>query len=162
MKEQDKQIFREKSVEQLSAPEQLMDYLRVTGPGIWLILIGIIVLLTGVLIWGIVGNIKTTITVPAQVEDGSLHCYVLKEDLNNADDIIDIRIGDQEMQASVNDAETITMDTDDAPSLYETGYLKAGKNVLVLTSNTDLKDGFYQADLTTETLKPIKMLFSKN
>ncbi len=162
MKEQEKTIFREKSIEQLSAPEQLMDYLRVTGPGIWLILIGIIMLLAGVLIWGAAGRISTTISVPTQVEDGVLSCYVLSEDMKRADDTVEISIGDQEMEASVKDAKTITMDTDDAPQLYETGYLKAGKNVLVLTCDTELKDGFYQADLTTETLKPISLLFAKN
>ncbi len=162
MKEQGKTIFREKSIEQLSAPEQLMDYLRVTGPGIWLILIGIIVLLAGVLIWGIAGRISTTLSVPVQVENGVLNCYVLPEDMKKADDTVEISIGDQEMEASVQDAGTITMDTDDAPQLYETGYLKAGKNVLVLTCDTELRDGFYQADLTTETLKPISLLFAKN
>ncbi len=162
MKDQDKQIFREKSIDQLSAPEQLMDYLRVTGPGIWLILIGIVVLMAGFLIWGVVGNIGTTITVPVQAENGVLHVYVLQEDMKNADDTVAVSVGDQEMEASVSDAKTITMDTDDAPQLYETGYLKAGKNVLELTCDTKLKDGFYQAEVTTETLKPIKLLFSKN
>lgn len=162
MKDQDKQIFREKSIEQLSAPEQLMDYLRVTGPGIWLILIGIIVLLAGLLTWGIVGNISTTVTVPVRAESGVLHCYVLQEDMQNSDDTVAIAVGDQEMEASVSEAKTITMDSNNAPQLYETGYLKAGKNVLELVCDTNLRDGFYQAELTTQTLKPIKLLFSKN
>ena len=163
-REQDTQIFREKSLEQLSAPEQLMDYLRVTGPGIWLILIGIAVLLAGVLIWGIVGNIYTTITVPAQVENGKIYCYVLKDDVKGLDDTdtVEITVGDQEMEASVADAKTIALDTEDAPQLYETGYLKAGKNVMVFSDDTDLKDGFYQADMEIEALKPISLLFAKN
>ena len=162
MREQEKQIFREKSIEQLSAPEQLMDYLRVTGPGIWLILIGIIVLMAGILIWGVVGSISSSVSVPAQAEDGVLHCYVLQEDMKNADDTVDIFVGDLEMEASLKEAKTITLDSDDAPQLYETGYLTAGKNAMELTCDTKLKDGFYQAELTTETLKPIKLLFAKN
>ena len=162
MKEQENQIFREKSMEQLSAPEQLMDYLRVTGPGIWLILTGIIVLMAGILIWGVVGSVSSTIDVPAQAKDGVLHCYVLQEDMQEADDIVDIWIGDLEMEASMKEAKTITLDADDAPQLYETGYLTAGKNALELTCDTRLKDGFYQAELTTQTMKPIKLLFAKN
>lgn len=162
MKEQENKIFREKSIEQLSAPEQLMDYLRVTGPGIWLILVGIIVLMAGFLIWGVVGRVSSTVTVPAQAADGVLHCYVLQEDMRESDDIVDIYIGDLEMEASLQEAKTITLDADDAPQLYETGYLTAGKNALELTCGTKLKDGFYQAELTTETLKPIRLLFAKN
>ena len=162
MKEQENKIFREKSIEQLSAPEQLMDYLRVIGPGIWLILIGIIVLMAGILIWGIVGSISTTVNVPAQAQGGTLHCYVLQEDIREADDVITICVGDLEMEASLKDAETITLDSDDAPQLYETGYLAAGKNALELICDTKLKDGFYQAELTTQTLRPIKLLFAKN
>ena len=162
MKEQENQIFRKKAMDQLSAPDQLMDYLRVTGPGIWMILIGIIVLLGGILVWGVVGRINTTVTVPAQVENGIVRCYVLQDDMKDADSVIEVTIGDQEMQASTEDAQIVTMDTANALPLYETGYLKAGKNVMVLTCETELKDGFYQADLTTETLKPISLLFSKN
>ena len=162
MREQEKEIFREKSIEQLSAPEQLMDYLRVTGPGIWLILIGILVLMAGILVWGIFGNISTTVTVPSQAKDGVLHVYVLQEDMQGSDATVAVSVGDQEMEASAEDAKAITLDTDDAPQLYETGYLKAGKNALELTCDTNLKDGFYQADLTTQTLKPIKLLFAKN
>lgn len=162
MKEQENQIFRKKAMDQLSAPEQLMDYLRVTGPGIWMILIGIIVLLGGIIVWGVMGRINTTVTVPAQVENGIVRCYVLQEDMADADSTIEVTIGDQKMEASTEDAETVTMDTANALPLYETGYLKAGKNVMVLSCETELKDGFYQADLTAETLKPISLLFSKN
>ena len=37
-------IFREKSIERLESPEKLNDYLRVTSPGVWLVLATVIVL----------------------------------------------------------------------------------------------------------------------
>ena len=43
-------IFRKKSIERISSPEQLHDYIRVTTPGVWLVLIAIIILLVGVVI----------------------------------------------------------------------------------------------------------------
>lgn len=33
-------LFREKSVEAVSSPESLNDYLRVTSPGVWILLAG--------------------------------------------------------------------------------------------------------------------------
>ena len=47
----DNQVFRKKSLEQISSPEQLNDYLRVTNPAVWLLLTAVILLLVGVLIW---------------------------------------------------------------------------------------------------------------
>lgn len=44
----EKQIFRKKSVERVSSPEQLSDYIRVSNPSVWMTLAAIIVLLAGV------------------------------------------------------------------------------------------------------------------
>ena len=76
-----KKIFREKSMEQLSTPEQLTGYLRVTGPGVWIVLAGLAILLAGLLVWGIFGRLVSTVTVPAKVENGKAYCYVLQDDL---------------------------------------------------------------------------------
>lgn len=161
MSEENARIFRKKSIEQLSAPEDLMDYLRVTGPGIWLVVIGIAALLVGLIVWAVTGSINTYITVPAQVENGVIHCYVLQEDMKESEDEIEIWVGDQEMTAQAEDNEDLVLDTKDAPALYETGYLKAGKNVVVVSAPTNLKDGFYQADLVLSSVQPMKLLFGR-
>ncbi len=46
-------IFRQKSVDVVSSPEQLNDYMRVTSPGVWAVLTAILVLLAGVCVWGV-------------------------------------------------------------------------------------------------------------
>ncbi len=38
-------FFRKKSLDRISSPEQLTDYLRVTNPGIWIFLAAVVVLL---------------------------------------------------------------------------------------------------------------------
>lgn len=52
-----KSIFREKSIQQLSSPEELDSYIKITTPSVWLILISLILLLVGGMIWGIFGRI---------------------------------------------------------------------------------------------------------
>lgn len=37
-------VFRKKSLERMSSPEQLGDYIRVANPGIWLIMAAVILL----------------------------------------------------------------------------------------------------------------------
>jgi len=51
-------IFREKSLTQVSSPEQLNDYIRVSTPAVWLVLTAIILLLVGVTLWGYVGRLE--------------------------------------------------------------------------------------------------------
>ena len=45
----DQQLFRKESIDQIKSPEQLNDYLRVTTPTVWIILIAVIILLAGML-----------------------------------------------------------------------------------------------------------------
>ena len=158
----DNNIFREKSIEQLSSPEQLTGYLRVTGPGVWFVLAGVIILLGGMLVWGIFGRILKTVTAPALVKDGEAYCYVLTEDVNLNSDDIEVRIGDVSMPADPQKASTITLDASADPALYASGYLSPGEGVVILACSTDLKDGNYNAVVTTEYLKPISLLFSQN
>ena len=40
-------LFREKSLEAVESPESLNDYMRVTSPGVWLVLAAVIVVLIG-------------------------------------------------------------------------------------------------------------------
>ena len=55
---QKKSVFREKSMERVSSPEQLNDYIRVTTPSIWLVLLGLVILLVGMLTWSIFGRVE--------------------------------------------------------------------------------------------------------
>ena len=41
------ELFRKKTIDQLSSPEELTDYIRVSSPAMWMILGGIIALLLG-------------------------------------------------------------------------------------------------------------------
>ncbi|MBR0147438.1 MAG: hypothetical protein IJM25_12360 [Eubacterium sp.] len=58
-------LFRQKSVDRMSNPEQLNDYIRVTTPSVWLVLAAVFVLLVGIVVWTIFG------TVTEHTEEGS-------------------------------------------------------------------------------------------
>ena len=49
-------LFRQKTLDRISSPEKLTDYLRVTNPGIWIFLAAVIVLLAGNVHEGNKGN----------------------------------------------------------------------------------------------------------
>ena len=51
-------IFREKSIDRVTGPESLNDYIRVTSPSVWIALLALVVLLVGLLAWSIFGRIE--------------------------------------------------------------------------------------------------------
>ncbi len=53
-----KSIFREKSLERVTSPEQLNDYIKVTTPSVWMILIATLILIIGTLFWSVFGKIQ--------------------------------------------------------------------------------------------------------
>lgn len=53
----DKSIFRQESIDRISSPEKLDDYIRVTTPGVWITLIAIVLLLAGAIVWSIFGEV---------------------------------------------------------------------------------------------------------
>ena len=57
-KESQESIFREKSIDRISGPESLNDYMRVTSPSVWIALLALVVLLAGMLAWSIFGRIE--------------------------------------------------------------------------------------------------------
>lgn len=59
-------LFRKKSLDRLKAPEELNDYIRVTAVPVWIILVAMLIMLFGMIFWGIFG------TVDAQNADGSI------------------------------------------------------------------------------------------
>lgn len=62
-------LFREKALQRISSPEKLTEYLRVTNPGIWIVLSAVILLLGGILIWAAIGTLETKADAKVIVED---------------------------------------------------------------------------------------------
>ena len=52
------ELFRKKSMDRVSSPEQLNDYIRVTSLGLWLVLAAVVILLAGMLAWSILGTVE--------------------------------------------------------------------------------------------------------
>jgi hypothetical protein len=50
----DKSVTTSETEETLHSPEKLNDYIKVSNPGVWLVLGSIAALLVGVLVWSVV------------------------------------------------------------------------------------------------------------
>ncbi|MBS7525361.1 HlyD family efflux transporter periplasmic adaptor subunit [Fusibacter paucivorans] len=54
-------IFRKNSLDQISSPEHLSEYVKITGTGVWSLLVGSIILLCAIGLWAVFGDIPNTI-----------------------------------------------------------------------------------------------------
>ncbi|MBV7272460.1 hypothetical protein JMF89_07180 [Clostridiaceae bacterium UIB06] len=74
-------LFRKSSIERISSPEQLNDYLKVTNISVWCILGALFALLFGVMIWAFTGSIPETVKISgvaysAASNADKVYCYV--------------------------------------------------------------------------------------
>ena len=61
-------LFRQKSMDRISSPEELHDYMRVTSPRLWMILAAIVVLLTGFIVYASTANMENTVNIRVMIE----------------------------------------------------------------------------------------------
>ena len=127
-------IFRKSSLERVSSPEQLNDYIRVTNPGVWLVLAAVVILLAGACVWGIFGRLDTTISVPVEVTGGEAR--LLLEDGQQIDPSAPVVIGGRKFSLG--------------PAVGGGAY----------SVSVDLPDGDYQATVVTERVTPLSFVFN--
>lgn len=140
MAENNQTIFRQKSLESISSPEQLTSYLRVTNPGIWIILAAVILLLGGLLAWSMVGKIETVVKAVAYVEDGQAQITVTEFGKKAPAAGMTVRFGDDEFEIS-------SVATDE-------------RGILTAYAPFSLPDGMYDVTIVLESVHPISFLFS--
>lgn len=134
---QTKSIYREEMLERVSSPEQLNDYLRVTNPGIWMVLIGIIVLLAGLIAWSSIGTLETTAPATIVVEDNVAEIAIDTTQPLKAG--MSVRVQDQEFEIdyTYEDARGVTLGE---------------------AQVDDLQDGRYNGVVVIESVHPIQFL----
>ena len=103
----DNKLFRKNSLERVSSPEQLNDYVKVSSPGIWIILAAVIVLLIGACVWGIWGRLETTVPAVVISKNGTAVCccdtsYIAKVEVG-----MTVRVSERELSiTSISSQET--------------------------------------------------------
>ena len=156
----DNQIFRKKSLDKVSSPEQLNDYIRVSNPGVWLVLAAVIVLLIGVCVWGIFGRLETTVGSAAVVKDGEMTLYVKEEYLGKITEGMTVRVKENEyLITSVETKPQTSPEGFDEYMLHLSG-MHVGEWVFgVSAMQTDLADGVYEAEIVIESIAPMSFIF---
>lgn len=159
------QLFRQKSIDRISSPEELHDYMRVTSPKLWMILGAIIVLLAGFVVYASTARMESTVPVRVVVEnfdtyedDGdvpngrSTFCYgylpLSMKDTVSTDMVV--RIGDERGKISLM---TLSAEDENAESYIA---------VIITLNNPNhaLPTGEYDATIVLESTTPISFLWN--
>lgn len=135
-----KELFRKTSMESISSPEQLTDYLKVTNPSAWIILAAVAIVLIGGLVWLCVGTVETDIKVNALAENGRVSVSIPAVHTSKINDDMIIKIAGSEI------------------SDYTVREDKNGSKSLMITA--DVPDGEYDVTIVTERLTPISFLIN--
>ncbi len=138
----DQQLFRKKSLDRISSPEQLNDYLRVTTPSVWIILLAIVLLLAGLLYWSSVTMIESYVSGTAEVKGG----------------VMSIRFDDQQFAKNVETGMKVTAGN------TETSIASVGRDangLYIATAHTALSDGFYPVRVSYKQTQILQLLFGR-
>ena len=151
----DNKLFRKNSLERVSSPEQLNDYVKVSSPGIWIILAAAIVLRIGACVWGIWGRLETTVPAVVISKNGTTVCccdtsYIAKVEVG-----MTVRVSERELSiTSISSQETKLYDY--AP---EAGF-GAGQYGYISELSGSVSDGIYQAEIVVESVSPMSFLWN--
>ncbi len=155
-------LFRKSSIERISSPEQLNDYIRVTNPSIWIILAAILVLLASVFVWGIYGSIPTTITISGVAKDGKVVCYLTESDVAKVNSEMPVKIN--QVEGTIKAVSPSPMSYDELSTMYSDYTIYSLQlsqwNYEVILQAEGIADGIVPVSIVTESLKPIEFLLN--
>ncbi len=156
-----KPLFRKKSIERASSPEQLTDYIRVTNPGIWIVLAAVLCLLAGFVVWGVVGKLETKVNGVAVSAEGGVVCYVREAEAGGIEAGDAVRLGGSECTVVSISAQPIAVDEDRFTAYaMRVGGFSVGEWVYEIALDAELsEEGIYSVSIVTGVVSPISFLF---
>ena len=153
-------LFRQKSLDRISSPEQLNEYIRVSTPSVWLLLAAIVVLLVGVCVWGVFGHMDTVLTVAAVTENGSVTAYVKEADAAGV--LVDQAVSVNGAQGKVLSISTEPLRVDDAFTEYmrHVGGLQQDEWVYAVALDIACEEGIHAAQIVIDSVSPMSFVLN--
>lgn len=156
-----KNLFREKSLEKITSPEDLNSYLRITNPSIWFIIVSVIILLVGAIVWGIFGKVESSVNGVAMSKGGAVACYVSEKYISQ------VKEGDNVVIDGVTySIKSIEYDAKEAKEELQSDYVmtlgnfEKGENVYSFIIDGTPKTGNFVCKIVVEKISPISFLFN--
>ncbi len=152
------QLFRQKSLDRISSPEELHDYMRVTTPRLWMILATVVALLVGLIVYASSATLENTMNITVHVDTAS---YQLEEDGETFTKTLVTTAVPMDSMDQIKPGMTVRLkgETGKVDMLFSSG---DEVNYLILMEKEVLTipDGDYDAELVLESSTPISFLWN--
>lgn len=154
-------IFREKSLEKISSPEQMNDYIRVSSPSVWMVLVAVIVLLAGVCVWGVFGHLDTAVQTGGVCTNGRLTVFVGEEDHDKIRENAVISVDGVEYAVAESTNAPVRVDDQIDPYIVHlAGFTEDDWVYRLCADAPGLADGVYTVSVVTERVRPLDFVLN--
>lgn len=144
----------------MSSPEQLNDYIKVTNPGVWMVLAAIVILLVGVCVWGVFGKLETKLPVAAVSQYGETVLYVKEDNVASVKENMRVYIGDETYKVVSVSVQPVTVTEEISEYARHTGELSIGEWVYIVPIDGNMPDGVYRAQVVVDSVSPLYFVFN--
>lgn len=158
-------VFRDKSIEKITSPEQLNDYIKVNYLEVWFIIATVIIFFIVIGIWGFTGTINNTVEVDGYSDGKKIYCYMNEEQVKNVEKGQNGRVSEHavkvESVAELPDNYEDMVKNIGSEKIIRAMEIKGDewRYLVVLSSENDIK-GFVNISITTDSVAPIDYLFN--
>lgn len=155
-------LFRKSSINKISSPEQLNDYIKVSNPSVWVVLGAVIILLISICVWGVFGNLETIITKNGIAKDGNVLCYFEEMNVENIKEGMLVKVGDIEGTVIFVDKIPMSIEALELELDEYTAYALSLNtwNYKVIIKADGIKDGICQVEIAFDSVKPMSFIFN--
>ena len=155
------ELFRKKSIERVTSPEQLNDYIRVSNPSGRMILSAMMSLLAGVCEQGDKESLDTKKQASGVCENGKLTCYIKSDDISDVKEDTIISVDGKEYTVKSVSASPVRLDGEkDSYLIYLGGFSETDWVYVATVDSPDLADGEYSVDVITKRVSPISFVLN--
>ena len=152
--------MEDKKFKKVNSPDQLNQYIRLSNPGVWILLLAIVVLLVGVCIWGYFGKIDTKIKTVVISDNYTSYLYVKEEDMAKIKNGMQVELNNNENIFEIADIEETPEKVTDDMDEYarHLGNFQVGEWVYKCRLNKNVKEGTYSANVVIESIAPMTFI----
>ena len=122
----------------------------------------VILLLIGICVWSVFGQLDTTLTVAAVTENNQTVCYVKETDVQTVEPGMQVRIGDKQYQLGEISLQPVQVDNSFAQYLLHVGSLSEGEWVYIAALDEIHGDSgmIVEAEIVVESIAPMRFVFN--
>ena len=161
--DEQRQLFRQSALDQVSAATGLDAYVRAVRPSTWLVAIAAVIAIAALLVWGFTAKVATTINDNGVVNDGKVVSYLTEQNR------IEVSVGDRALvnnkEATVTDVSATPLSSRDAGAIAPDDYtlqmlkLEDWNYPVYLTMDDMPAEGtLVDVIITTDEVAPIQFL----